>query len=68
MNVGELEAMGIIAATGGIGGFGGAFAAIKVHIHYINQHQDRQDNDIARVEAKADLAHERLDRLQGVKV
>lgn len=66
--MGEVETMGLIAAGGGLGGFGGAWAAIKVHIHYINQHQERQDQDIARVEAKADLAHDRIDRLQGAKV
>lgn len=64
----EVEAMSLIAAgAGGLGGFGGAFAAIKAHIHYINKHQERQDKEIARVEAKADLAHSRIDRLQGVK-
>lgn len=65
----EMEAISLIAAgAGGLGGFGGAFAAIKVHIHYINRHQERQDQDIARAHAKADLAHERIDRLQGARV
>lgn len=54
----------LAAAAGGTGGFGGAFAAIKVHIQYINKHQDRQDEAIAKAEAKAELAHQRIDQLQ----
>jgi len=54
----------LAAAAGGTGGFGGAFAAIKVHIQYINKHQERQDEAIAKAEAKAELAHERINQLQ----
>jgi len=52
------------AAAGGTGGFGGAFMAIKVHIQYINKHQDRQDEAIAKAEAKAELAHQRIDNMK----
>lgn len=56
----------IAGGAGGIGGFAGAFAAIKVHIHYINKHQERQDREIIEAKARADLAHERLDKMGGV--
>jgi hypothetical protein len=56
----------IAGGAGGVGGFAGAFAAIKVHIHYINKHQERQDRDIIEAKAKADLALERVERMGGV--
>lgn len=51
------EVATLAAAAGGVGGFGGAFAAIKVHIHYINKSLERHEHEI-------DEAHRRIDQLR----
>lgn len=67
-----LEAVPLIVG-GSAGGFGGAYAAIRVHIGYITRDNARQDKKIDEIERrlvsvdnKATRAHVRLDHIAGV--
>lgn len=67
--MGELPDLAMIAIGAG-GSFAGSFAAIRVHINYINRHNDIQDSRLKALETKievtdrkADRAHMRIDHL-----
>lgn len=69
----ELLESAALIVGGGAGGFGGAWAAVKVHISYLQRDNQRQDDQLAdhadalrRIERKADRAHDRIDQLTGV--
>ena len=54
--MGEGATAGILALASLVGSGGGAWAAIRIHIHYLNE-------GVKRAEGEARRAHDRIDSL-----